>query len=334
MANDFGFYYLGKNNIFVSNEFSVKNPQKIYIGDNCIISKNVEMTVNDFHNNFMDYNLKFGSNSFINSSSKIEAKNYVEIGKNVSIGPQVYISDMEHHYEDFRVPIKQQGMKDKFSKVIIKEGTWIGSGVKIVGSIKIGYGCVIGASSVVKSDIPDHCVVVGAPGKIIKICNYTTGEWIKVDKNEEELNKILKNRGKFLGYSYYRLENKKFKKNESNKLNKNQTQSDLSEILVGKFENILNDLYEAISVVYDDNMELAFKTIVTIADELQNLFLKIIQSSSVIEIYENYVIKFNECLELVIKYYENKDKESFIMILENQLVELIKNAKADLEVSG
>lgn len=37
--NDFAFYYLGQGNIFVSREISVKNPHKIYIGNNCVFSK-------------------------------------------------------------------------------------------------------------------------------------------------------------------------------------------------------------------------------------------------------------------------------------------------------
>lgn len=334
MANDFGFYYLGKNNVFVSGEFSVKNPNRIYIGSNCVISKNVEMTVNDFPNEVIEYNLKFGDSSFINSASKIEAKNYIEIGKNVSIGPQVYISDMEHCYEDFRIPIKQQGIKDKANKVIIKDGTWIGSGVKIIGNIKIGYGCVIGANSVVKSDIPDHCVVVGAPAKIIRICDYKTGQWVKVDKSAGELSAILINRGEFLGYSYYKLESKKLKASikEGNKLNEQQKQKELSEIFITKFESILNDLYEAISIAYDGSVKLVFESIVTIANELENLFLEIIKNLSSGDIYENYITRFNEYLKLIIEFYENKKNESFILILENQLVELIKNAKVQLEI--
>jgi acetyltransferase-like isoleucine patch superfamily enzyme len=335
IKNDFGFYYLGKNNSFLLEEISVKNPHKIYIGDNCIASKNVEMTVNDMSNDILKYNLKFGSNSFINSGSKIEAKNYIEIGNNVSIGPQVYISDMEHHYEDFRVPIKQQGIKDNANKVIIKDGTWIGSGVKIIGNIKIGYGCAIGTNSVVKEDIPDHCVVVGAPAKIIKICDYRTGQWIKVDKSIEGLSIILKNRGNFLGYNYYKLQNMRLKSNkkESNKLNKTQThKSELLEIFTIKSESILNDLYEIITITYDKNMELAFGKIVILADEIENLFSEIIKSSIVKVIYENYVIEFNECLKLIVKAYESKNNESFIMILESQLIELIKNVKSQLEI--
>lgn len=49
------------------------------------MSKNIEMTANDFLNEIIKYNLKFGECSFINNPSKIEAENYIELGKNVSI---------------------------------------------------------------------------------------------------------------------------------------------------------------------------------------------------------------------------------------------------------
>lgn len=52
--------------------------------------------------------------------------------------------------------------------MIIGHGSWLGTNVVIVGNVHIGYNCVIGANSVVTKDIPDYCVAVGAPVKIIK----------------------------------------------------------------------------------------------------------------------------------------------------------------------
>jgi serine acetyltransferase len=39
---------------------------------------------------------------------------------------------------------------------------------------------VIGANSVITSDIPDYSVVVGIPGKIIKRYNFSMKEWQSV----------------------------------------------------------------------------------------------------------------------------------------------------------
>lgn len=53
--------------------------------------------------------------------------------------------------------------------VTVGEGSHIGAGVTIIPNIRIGKWCVIGAGSVVIKDIPDHAMVVGVPGKIIKM---------------------------------------------------------------------------------------------------------------------------------------------------------------------
>ena len=54
----------------------------------------------------------------------------------------------------------------------------MGENVCVIGA-KIGKQCVIGANSVVIHDIPDYCVAVGSPAKIIKRYDYSTQIWKK-----------------------------------------------------------------------------------------------------------------------------------------------------------
>ena len=51
------------------------------------------------------------------------------------------------------------------------EGTHIGAGATIIPNLKIGKWATIGAGAVVIKDVPDYAVVVGNPGRIIKIGN-------------------------------------------------------------------------------------------------------------------------------------------------------------------
>ncbi|MCY0979372.1 acetyltransferase [Chryseobacterium wangxinyae] len=44
----------------------------------------------------------------------------------------------------------------------------IGSGATILPKVKIGSNVIIGAGSVVNKDIPDNCVAVGVPARVIK----------------------------------------------------------------------------------------------------------------------------------------------------------------------
>lgn len=50
----------------------------------------------------------------------------------------------------------------------------------MLGNVKIGKGCVIGANAVVTKDIPDYCVVVGNPGKVIKKYDFTLEKWLSI----------------------------------------------------------------------------------------------------------------------------------------------------------
>ncbi|WDE05007.1 serine acetyltransferase [Thalassomonas viridans] len=49
----------------------------------------------------------------------------------------------------------------------IGENVYIGAGAKVFGKITIGNNVVIGANAVVNKDIPDNCMAVGIPAKII-----------------------------------------------------------------------------------------------------------------------------------------------------------------------
>ena len=51
----------------------------------------------------------------------------------------------------------------------IGDGTFIGTNATVLPRIKIGNWVTIGAGSVITKDVPDHAVVVGNPGRVIKI---------------------------------------------------------------------------------------------------------------------------------------------------------------------
>lgn len=66
-----------------------------------------------------------------------------------------------------------------FSRVAAKNLVQIGKNVVIVGNVTIGKHCIIGANSVVNSNIPDYCVAVGNSAKVVKKYNFDKEEWEK-----------------------------------------------------------------------------------------------------------------------------------------------------------
>lgn len=52
--------------------------------------------------------------------------------------------------------------------VIVGEYSWIGIGSNIIEKTIVGRNVIIGAGSVVINNIPDNCVAVGVPAKVVK----------------------------------------------------------------------------------------------------------------------------------------------------------------------
>ena len=52
--------------------------------------------------------------------------------------------------------------------IVIEDKVWIGINATILPGVKIGYGAIVGAQSVVTHDVPPMTVVGGNPARIIK----------------------------------------------------------------------------------------------------------------------------------------------------------------------
>lgn len=85
----------------------------------------------------------------------------------------------------------------RYGKIYVGEHTFVGARVIIMPGVTIGKRCVIGAGSVVTRDIPDNCVAVGVPAKVIS----TTEQYAEKCLNEQRpYNKeeYLRNKRKYL----------------------------------------------------------------------------------------------------------------------------------------
>ena len=55
-----------------------------------------------------------------------------------------------------------------FTETYIGEHCVIGAGSMILPGLRIGNSVVVGGGTIVTKDIPDNCIVVGNPGRIVK----------------------------------------------------------------------------------------------------------------------------------------------------------------------
>lgn len=118
-------------------------------------------------------NTYFGKNFYANFNLTVLDCAAVTIGDNVMIGPNCSIvtaihpltaQERNYRFKDDGTPYTVEYAKP----VTIGDNCWIASNVTIIGGVKIGNGCVIGAGAVVTKDILDNSLAVGNPCKVIR----------------------------------------------------------------------------------------------------------------------------------------------------------------------
>ena len=158
------FCMYGKQS-YVLNPLKIEGMPYISIHDHVTIHEGTWLAAKPMAGESVE--LKIGEGTVLGHFNHIFATQSIVIGKYVLTADKVYISDNLHRYENIDVPVINQGIK-QCSNVEIGEGSWLGENV-----------CVIGANSVVTHDIPDFCVAVGAPAKVIKQYDFHLERWVK-----------------------------------------------------------------------------------------------------------------------------------------------------------
>ena len=59
-------------------------------------------------------------------------------------------------------------MKGHKQKLHLKKGCLIGMESFVMPGVTVGEGAVVGAGSLVAKDVPDWCVAVGRPAKVVR----------------------------------------------------------------------------------------------------------------------------------------------------------------------
>ena len=115
---------------------------------------------------YCDYgsNIRVGRRFFANFNFTVLDEALVTIGDDCFIGPNVSIYTACHSTD----PIERNSRREWAKPVTIGDNVWIGGSVTILPGVTIGSNVTIGAGSVVVKDIPDGCVAVGNPCRVVK----------------------------------------------------------------------------------------------------------------------------------------------------------------------
>lgn len=102
----------------------------------------------------------------IHPGAKIGRRFFIDHGMGVVIGETAEVGDDVLLYQG--VTLGGTGNEQGKRHPTLGNNVVVGTGAKVLGSIRIGNNVKIGAGSVVVRPVPDNCTVVGIPGRIVR----------------------------------------------------------------------------------------------------------------------------------------------------------------------
>ena len=156
-------------------------PESLLLGKNVYIGPNARIVgVRRYNNREFSPEIDLSDGVSIQQGVHMTCAQSIRIGKNTAIAAYVTITDINHPYSDITIPIERQDIE--VMPVAVGENCKLYNGSVILPGISIGNHCVVGANAVVTHNVPDYCVVAGAPARIIKRYDVKSKKWRKTDQ--------------------------------------------------------------------------------------------------------------------------------------------------------
>jgi acetyltransferase-like isoleucine patch superfamily enzyme len=76
------------------------------------------------------------------------------------------VTDGNHRFDDPERPVPWQGFTSK-GPTVLGDNVWLGAHVVVTSGVTIGRRSVVGANSVVTTDIPEFSIAVGSPARVV-----------------------------------------------------------------------------------------------------------------------------------------------------------------------
>ncbi|CDH47287.1 acyltransferase [Candidatus Contendibacter odensensis] len=107
--------------------------------------------------------VRIGRGTVINSGVVIYSGNGVNIGEDVAIAANCTFAAVNHEFQRKDVTIKMQRFQPSRGGILIENDVWIGANCVILDGAIIHQGCVVGAGSLVRSELAPYSINIGNP---------------------------------------------------------------------------------------------------------------------------------------------------------------------------
>lgn len=173
LVNNLGCF--GENSYIETPIKSVTGSNKVFIGNNTYLHSGARLDVYNA-DSLQTSGIHIGDNCYICYDFTCLCGSEITIEDNVLIASGVCLFG-ENHGMDPESEMDYMHQDLKPGSISIGKGTWLGEKVMILPNVSIGKKCIIGSGSIVTDSVPDYCIAVGNPARVIKRYSFERGKW-------------------------------------------------------------------------------------------------------------------------------------------------------------
>lgn len=141
-----------------------RTPEEVHEFMGRILDKPLDESTTVLPPLYIDYGkpVTIGKRCFIQQCCTFFGRGGIEIGDDVFIGPKCNLITINHD-------VNPDNRSATYGKPIkIEDKVWLGINATVLPGVTLGYGCIVGANSVVTKNVPPMTIVAGNPARIIK----------------------------------------------------------------------------------------------------------------------------------------------------------------------
>ena len=143
---------------------SIRDQKRVHDLMRKILGKELPESTTVLPQLYIDYGkpVTIGKGCFIQQGCTFFGRGGITVGNDVFIGPKANLITINHD-------VNPDNRSATYGRpIVIEDKVWIGINSTILPGVRIGYGAIVGAGSVVTKDVPAMTVVAGNPARIIK----------------------------------------------------------------------------------------------------------------------------------------------------------------------
>ena len=138
---------------------------RLYIGDHVTICGKIGIASGRVYD---DPTLRIGNHVHIGHQVGFSVNQEIVIEDHVLIAGGCTISDNDGHPLEAEPRARHQPPSmNQIKPVRIRRNAWLAEGCQIRKGVTVGEGAIVSARSVVLTDVPDHCIAMGNPARVV-----------------------------------------------------------------------------------------------------------------------------------------------------------------------